>query len=220
MDDDGTPDSQCLEMLLQKSQLLSAKKDQLVVCGAMCVQIDDTARLAFPSPLRGEFGEATREVQVLKNAMDEDRVLPGWASFMNGVLFPRAIVRKVGLPRSEMFICGDEVEYAKRIKAAGFELITVFDAVHYHPADRIEWHTILHPNFSVYTGQLNWKAFCFFRNCGVLAKNYGRGKGVTMLLRYALFYILWRRFDVRAWRFFLRAYTAGWRGDFSKKVPY
>lgn len=220
MDDDGIPDSRCLEFLLEKANFLSAEMGQPVVCGARCVQIDDETRLAFPSPLRGEFGESTRDVSVLKNAMDENRVLPGWASFMNGVLFPRTIVEKVGLPRAEMFIWGDEVEYAKRIKSAGYELITVFDAVHKHPADRIEWRTILHPNFLIFTGKLDWKAFCFFRNAGVMAKNYGRGKGVTMLLRYALFYLLWRRFDVRAWRFFLQAYSAGWRGDFSKKVPY
>lgn len=220
MDDDGVPDKNCLETLLQKSLFLSQKNKQPVVCGARCVQIDDEERLAFPSPLRGEFGESTRDVKVLQNALNEERVLPGWASFMNGVLFPCTIVEKVGLPRAEMFIWGDEVEYGKRIKAGGFEIVMVFDAVHRHPADRIEWRTVLHPNLSVFAGKLDWKAFCFFRNSGLVAKNYGRGKGITMLLRYALFYLLWRRFDVRAWRFFLQAYTAGWRGDFSKKVPY
>lgn len=220
MDDDGVPAPDCLEILLNKVQLLEKESGKPVVCGAICVQRDDATQLSFPSPLRDEFGASTREVATLEKALDAHRVLPGWAAFMNSILLPRPVLETAGLPRAEMFIWGDEVEYAKRIKAAGFPLYTVFDAVHVHPADRIQWQTVGHPQLTVYAGQLDWKAFCFFRNAGLIAKNYGRGKGVTMLLRYIIFYLILRRFDMRSWRFFLRAYTAGWRGDFSKKVPY
>lgn len=215
MDDDGQSDPECLRHLTEKAEKLGA-----AVYGAMCVRPDDATQLSFPSPLSDEFGQATTQVAVLKEAQDDLGVLRGWAAFMNSVLFAREVVLQAGLPRAEMFIWGDEVEYAKRIKAHGFDLYTVFPAVHVHPADRIQWTSVVRPSWTVYAGPLDWKAFCFFRNAGFIARNFGRGKGVSMLARYLTYFLFVRRLDLRSLRFFLRAYCAGWRSDFSRPVPY
>ena len=215
MDDDGQPATNCLEELLARAGKLGA-----AVFAPICVRPDDKTKLSFPVPLGDEFGASATTLAELKNAGNETGVLRGWASFMNGILVAREVVAKAGLPRAEMFIWGDEVEYAKRIKLHGFDLFSVPAAIHVHPQDRIEWRTILRPQWQVYAGKLDWKAFCFFRNVGFLAKHYGRGKGVSVLFRYAVYFLVVKRFDVRSWRFFIQAYTAGWRGDFRRKVPY
>ena len=215
MDDDGRPDANCLERLMQSGERLGA-----AVYGPICVRPDDRSKLSFPVPLGDEFGASATTVKELENAGDENGVLRGWASFMNGILVSREVVAKAGLPRAEMFIWGDEVEFAKRIKKHGFDLFSVPAAIHVHPQDRIPWQNVLRPQWQVYAGKLDWKAFCLFRNTGFLAKHYGRGKGASVLFRYAVYYLVMKRFDVRSWRFFMQAYSAGWRGDFRRKVPF
>lgn len=118
-----------------------------------------------------------------------------------------------------MFIWGDEVEYYKRILAAGFEVGTVWSATHRHPKDRVPTAWVVRPSLAVYAGALDWKAFCFFRNLGLIAKSHGRGKGVSVLFRYFYFYLICRHLDFKALRFF-GAYRAGWREDFSRRVPF
>lgn len=214
MDDDGCADACCLEHLYHAAQ------GEPGVYGAVCVRPDDPTKLSFPAPLGDEFSAQTRQLNALEGAMDKRRVLRGWAAFMNAILFPRDVIERAGLPRAEMFIWGDEVEYAKRIKASGIPIFTVFDARHVHPPDRIVWQSALRPDWQVYAGPLDWKSFCFFRNAGLLARHYGRGKGASMLARYFYFYLVQRRGDWGALQFFLRAYRAGWRGDFARRVPF
>jgi len=58
------------------------------------------------------------------------------ASF-GSVLFPRQIISQVGLPKKELFIWGDDVEYCFRIIKAGYKgyLIRSSTAIHYAPSN-------------------------------------------------------------------------------------
>ena len=52
----------------------------------------------------------------------------------NGVLVTRELVERIGYPRAEFFIWGDDVEYLWRAEAAGARIATVVDAHVLHPA--------------------------------------------------------------------------------------
>ena len=61
--------------------------------------------------------------------MIRDVVIP-----FNGVLVTRDLVERIGLPRAEFFIWGDDVEYLWRANAAGARTATVVDAAVRHPS--------------------------------------------------------------------------------------
>ena len=52
----------------------------------------------------------------------------------NGVLVTRELVERIGLPRAEFFIWGDDHEYRLRAERAGARIATVVDARVHHPS--------------------------------------------------------------------------------------
>lgn len=216
MDDDGRPAPTCLALLLEQSRALPA-----AALGPLCVQPDDPACLSFPAPVSlPDNGNKTWAVGELRKLASPAGTVAGWACFFNGILFPQPVVAAVGLPRREMFIWGDEVEYFKRLQVAGFQVHTVCDALHYHPKDKIPWEPIFSPRFAVYAGKLDWKAFCFFRNLGLITRKYGRFLGASVILRYVYYFLVRKRGNIQALAFFLQAFLAGRREDFSRRVPF
>ncbi len=61
----------------------------------------------------------------------------------NAILLRRRLIRAVGYPMANFFIWGDEMEYTDRMFEAGFQLITVRDAKHYHKRTMINYRTCL-----------------------------------------------------------------------------
>ena len=47
----------------------------------------------------------------------------------------KRLVDKIGYPKAEMFIHGDEIEYLNRSKKNGFIPISVINAIHRHPGN-------------------------------------------------------------------------------------
>ena len=124
MDDDGLPDPGCLARLLQEPDL--------DFWGPLVVDEADLGRLVFPIRLPG----GTRVVHQLADVQRaatagrlDDIVIP-----FNGVLVTRELVERIGLPRAEYFIWGDDHEYRLRAEAAGARIATVVDAQVRHPA--------------------------------------------------------------------------------------
>ena len=92
----------------------------------------DPGRLCFPIRLPG----GTRVVHAMarsrrrrRDGVIRDVVIP-----FNGVLVTRELVDRIGLPRAEFFIWGDDVEYLWRAEQAGARIATVVDAHVLHPA--------------------------------------------------------------------------------------
>lgn len=124
MDDDGLPDADCLARLLEHQDL--------DFWGPVVVDENDADRLVFPIRLPGGT-RTVRQLADVRSAATEglirDVVIP-----FNGVLVTRALVERIGLPRAEFFIWGDDVEYLWRAKAAGARTATVVDAAVRHPS--------------------------------------------------------------------------------------
>jgi GT2 family glycosyltransferase len=87
-----------------------------------------------------QLADLSRPERPVLRTLAEVQARPGpfdsLANFFNGTLVPRAFVEQHGLPRAELFIRGDEVEYVLRARAAGWATYTVPGSLVVHPAEQ------------------------------------------------------------------------------------
>ncbi len=98
----------------------------------MVVDQADADRLVFPIRLPGGTTVVHDLADVRAAATDgriDEIVIP-----FNGVLVTRDLAERIGLPRAEFFIWGDDHEYRLRAEKAGARIATVVDATVRHPS--------------------------------------------------------------------------------------
>lgn len=121
MDDDGHPaNSETLSNCLSKMKLRETRDtivNSLVIC--------EENRLSFEMC-------KTKEVSVVIND-SVNNVLENQIRPFNGTLIAREVVSKIGFPRADFFIKGDEVEYFLRAKNSHVWIVTAVDSLYYHP---------------------------------------------------------------------------------------
>ena len=129
LDDDGLPDIDALEKLLD-----AAERGQGFVYNCLTIA-SDRENLAIPCVIyHGETrADGWKMARTLSEIKDCGIVLNGQANFFNGSLIHRAVIDKVGLPDKGFFIWGDEVEYTMRIQDAGLKTHTVRNSFLVHP---------------------------------------------------------------------------------------
>lgn len=209
MDDDGMPDSQCLENL-------TPHLDNNDFVSPLVVSIDHKGNLAFPY----------LKEKTLKDAKDkygENGIINNYSNPFNGVIFSKKMVEKIGYPKKEMFIWGDEAEYQLRAKSFGYFPVTVVNAIHNHPSDRL----VLYKNFLgrkclIYVPS-ELKRYCKYRNEAYARNKYQRLRhllNIYFVLSYMMFYIFNRKFDINGLKLFFKAYRHGMKGDFSHTREY
>ena len=123
MDDDGLPERDCLGLLLEHDYDF---------WGPLVVDENDGETLVFPVRPPGSATALRTVAQTRARARDgvlADIVIP-----FSGVLVTKELVDRIGLPREEFFIWGDDVEYLWRAREAGARVATVTDAVVRHPS--------------------------------------------------------------------------------------
>ena len=125
MDDDGCPDKNEIKNLVPHL----GKYDYI---NALVVDIDDETKLSFG--WNKETGRDRDKASLLQN---EDGVVLNYASPFNGTMVSKRLVDKIGYPKAEMFIYGDEIEYLNRSKRNGFVPVTVVTAIHRHPCGKV-----------------------------------------------------------------------------------
>lgn len=119
MDDDGLPKENCLECLV--SYLVDYDYISPIVYSR-------TNPKELVSPLAG----SSNPVQIRKLYGDGD-IVKGYCNPFNGGLFSKTLVDKVGFPKKELFIYGDEMNYHLRCIMHGFQPVAIPCAIHYHP---------------------------------------------------------------------------------------
>ena len=115
MDDDGLPEPDCLTLLLERADL--------DFWGPAVLAAQDPGRLCFPIRLPGGSTVVHEMAEVEKAAVDG--LIEGVLIPFNGVLVTRELVERIGLPREEFFIWGDDHEYRLRAEEAGARVATV-----------------------------------------------------------------------------------------------
>ncbi|MGH2649081.1 MAG: glycosyltransferase family 2 protein [Ginsengibacter sp.] len=140
MDDDGYPKEDALEMLLDG--------DDEEMCLRNCSVIDkeDKKSFVWKTGIYSNLDEV------------ENTVINNVAHPFNGTLLHRKIVERVGFPKANLFLWGDETEYFYRIiRKNKIPYYTKANSVHYHPASAYSYKN----DWNLAT---NWKMYFYIRN--------------------------------------------------------
>ena len=200
MDDDGIADENQLNSLLSFSARYGKK-----FLNALVVDKDNHNELAFSINNKYSLFEYS-----------DKECIEGKISPFNGTFIHRDIIKTVGFVKKEMFIWGDEQEYTKRIKRAGFIPFTVINAIHYHPKEKGVMDIVL-------PGIINDKILIkphrmshyYYRNIAYINHEYGDHfyTGVGIYFRYVIYFI--RKFQIKELLKFVKYYYRGSRNIFN-----
>jgi rhamnopyranosyl-N-acetylglucosaminyl-diphospho-decaprenol beta-1,3/1,4-galactofuranosyltransferase len=206
MDDDGLPEPDCLERLLDLDGTLD-------FWGPVVVDEGDPERLVFPIRLPG----GTRVVHAMDDvrAAAEDGLIRGIVIPFNGVLVTRELVGRIGLPRAEFFIWGDDHEYRLRAERSGARIATVVDARVLHPSVGELGAPMAFGRTTYNHTPSDLKHYCMARNNLLNLREYGgRTHAAAFVAKTVWFYTFTRR-DPGRLRLSIDAWRAARRGDFT-----
>jgi rhamnopyranosyl-N-acetylglucosaminyl-diphospho-decaprenol beta-1,3/1,4-galactofuranosyltransferase len=210
MDDDGLPEPDCLKLLLER--------DDLDFWGPAVVAAHDPTRLCFPIRLPGGT-TVVHEMAEVEQAAD-DGLIRGVLIPFNGVLVTRELVERIGYPRAEFFIWGDDVEYLWRAEAAGARIATVVAAVVRHPATDDLGTPMMFGRTTYNHSPSDLKHYCMARNNTVNLRRYRGWPHVLMFWVKTLWFYTFTRPLPRRLPMSARAAYAGLRGDFTGHRRY
>ena len=140
MDDDGYPEKNALE------NLLNAPLDNLHLRNCAVLNKEDRKSFVWRT---GKY----YNIDQVKTDM-----IHGYGHPFNGTLIHRTIIERVGIPRKELFLWGDESEYYQRIITKNkIPVTTVVSSIHYHPAAAFTYK-------KDWDYSTNWKMYYYIRN--------------------------------------------------------
>jgi rhamnopyranosyl-N-acetylglucosaminyl-diphospho-decaprenol beta-1,3/1,4-galactofuranosyltransferase len=138
----------------------------------------------------------------------------------NGVLVTRELVERIGTPREEFFIWGDDVEYLWRARKAGARTATVVDAHFLHPATDDLGTPMAFGRTTYNHSPSDLKHYCMARNNLVNLRDYrGWPAALAFVAKTAWFYSFTKPNPGRL-LLGARAMFAGLRGDFTGHRRY
>lgn len=164
MDDDGYPKEDALEALLDGGN------NKLCLRNCAVLNKDDKNSFVWKTGCYPSIDKVPY------------RIIEGYAHPFNGTLIHRSIIEKVGFPKAELFIWGDETEYFFRIvKGYKIPFYTDTSSIHYHPATNYfyknDWDL-----------KNNWKMYYYVRNRYSILKAKHRNK-IQAFLFYMMFLV-------------------------------
>ncbi len=208
MDDDGYPAPDCLERLcgfLDKYDCISP----------LVVNEDNNEETSF------SLFNVKGIVRQIQKKYGEAGIINDCSSLFNGVLISSKAIMTAGLPKKDMFIWGDELEYNFRLKKYGCVPVTVVNAIHVHPADKQVKEKDIFGRTSVFFKGSRLRDYCTYRNKTYNLKVYGPKKRLyKIFFKYNTYFLFKRKFDIENLRLFNRAFFDGLRSDFSRHNDY
>lgn len=213
MDDDGLPALDCLDLLLERQE-----RDGLEFCGPAVLAEQDPSRLCFPIRLPGGTRVVHEMAAVEAAARDgliDDVVIP-----FNGVLVTRDLVERIGLPREEFFIWGDDVDYLWRAQRAGARIATVVDAHFLHPATDDLGTPMMFGRTTYNHTASDLKHYCMARNNTLNLQTYRGWVHVLLFWLKTVWFYLFTKPQPARIPLSARAAAAGLRGDFTGHRRY
>jgi rhamnopyranosyl-N-acetylglucosaminyl-diphospho-decaprenol beta-1,3/1,4-galactofuranosyltransferase len=206
MDDDGLPPADCLERLL-------AHDGELDFWGPAVVAEQDHSRLCFPIRLPGRAQVVHDLADVERAAMDG--VIDGVVIPFNGVLVTRELVERIGLPREEFFIWGDDVEYLWRAKGAGARVGTVVGSHFLHPATDDLGTPMAFGRTTYNHSPSDLKHYCLVRNNITNLRQYVGRLGVLAFVLKTIWFYSFTKPSLKRLRLSAEAAKAARKGDFT-----
>lgn len=206
MDDDGVPEKNCL---FEQIKYL----DFFDYISPLVINIENDKLLSF-NLFRGITDRKTIVENYAPNGLIYDFACP-----FNAILYSTKLIKRVGYPKKEFFIWGDEMNYHFRSKEEGFMPVTVINAIHKHPADRALWGNSLFGKKVFYVDQ-PWKIYCWYRNYTYLHFNeWGLTKRIGFFI-LPFYFFLFKQRSLAKTKCFVDAYFSGIKGDFTKLSKY
>ena len=163
MDDDGLPDPDCLDLLL-------AHHGELDFWGPVVVDEADPRGWSSRSGCPAAPASCTTPPPSSAPPVDglvRDVVIP-----FNGVLVTRDLAERIGYPREEFFIWGDDHEYRLRAEQAGARIATVADARVRHPSVGELGTPMMFGRTTYNHSPSDLKHYCMARNNTVNLRDY------------------------------------------------
>jgi rhamnopyranosyl-N-acetylglucosaminyl-diphospho-decaprenol beta-1,3/1,4-galactofuranosyltransferase len=185
MDDDGLPHAEALERLLAPSGVLF--RGPLIIAR----EDEEGQKLAFDYWMKTDSGSVIlRTRKEVEDAADESGLLWNHLSPFNGVLVNREVIERVGLPRKDFFLWGDEWDFFYRAEKAGVSIATVADAIFWHPTNKMLWRNfkILNRKFDVPYADSPFRNYLLIRNHAYLAS---RHKSLNAWLKFTVKHVLY-----------------------------
>ena len=212
MDDDGFPAETCLEKLLPYIS-------NNCYIGPIVIDCEGKEKLSFslrlPNSLQviDHYSDIPKPLKI--DNQIKDTVLP-----FNGTLIGRDLVQQMGLPMREYFIWGDEREYTMRAEAYHANILTVIDALFYHPIASSISEPMFFGKLRFNNAHSDLKQYCFCRNTiATFAKHKGFIYALAFFVKTTWFYA----FTQPSLSRLLFAWHAMWHGltnDFSHHKDY
>lgn len=206
MDDDGTPEPGCLDLLL-------AHDGELDFWGPVVVDRADPERLVFPIRLPGGARVVHAMTDVRRAA--EDGLIRGIVIPFNGVLVTRELVERIGLPRAEFFIWGDDHEYRLRAERAGARIATVVEARVQHPSVGALGTPMAFGRTTYNDTPSDLKHYCMARNNLVNLREYGGTLHALAFVAKTLWFYTFTRRDPGRIRLSISAWRDALKSDFT-----
>lgn len=180
MDDDGLPEKQALHNLL-----LFSERAHFI--NSLVIDIENKTELSFAL-------KANNSVNNLKTINDavldaSDGLIYNQANPFNGTLISKELVSKIGLPKKEFFIWGDEVEYQLRAEKSNLGIATVVSALHFHPKANTKIHKIPFFKHEISWSGIPIKDYCCIRNIAYIHKKHYPKSVVTTIIKYLIFFL-------------------------------
>jgi rhamnopyranosyl-N-acetylglucosaminyl-diphospho-decaprenol beta-1,3/1,4-galactofuranosyltransferase len=210
MDDDGIPEPDCLKVLLDH--------DEFDFWGPAVLAEQDPSRLCFPIRLPGRAAVVHRMADV--ELAERDGVIADVVIPFNGVLVTRDLVERIGTPREDFFIWGDDVEYLWRARAAGARTGTVVAARFLHPATDDLGTPMAFGRTTYNHSPSELKHYCMARNNLVNLRDYRGWPAVLAFVAKTGWFYSFTRPDAGRLVLSARAMLAGLRGDFTGHRKY
>ncbi|MDO7867493.1 glycosyltransferase family 2 protein [Nocardioides jiangxiensis] len=208
MDDDGVPVDGSLDLLLQH-------RGEFDFWGPAVLAEQDPDRLCFPIRLPGRAQVVHAMADAEAEAATHDGLLHDIVIPFNGVLVTRELVERIGLPREEFFIWGDDHEYRLRAEKAGARIATVVAAHFLHPATDDLGTPMLFGRTTYNHTPSDLKHYCMARNNVVNLRDYRGWVFVLAFVLKTVWFYAFTRPSAHRLRLSAQGIGAGVRNDFS-----
>lgn len=158
IDDDVLLDSHCIEalMLARQPAMIAVRENKQGVIAEMAALEFDLESIFILKPKRAAVCDRYSHRQEMPERFEVENV-----SF-EGFIVHRDVVSQVGFPEEKYFIFYDDVDYALRIREAGYKIQAIRDAAIIRQLD-----------YSPSQSDSSWKLFYIYRNFFHIHYKYG-----------------------------------------------
>lgn len=210
MDDDGYPEKECLAKLLNY-----VDSNAIDAISPVQLNIDNYDELAFPVTYRKRKNTGAYSQIYSVEYIDNE------ANLFNGFLIKSGVLQKIGLPRPELFIRGDEVEYTKRMKKLGVRFGTLVNAKFFHPSDKNERISVLAGLWNMRDAHSDFKNYYMFRNRAVAFIEDGNAWLLPLdFIRYSYYFMIYKKWNWKGLKLWCTATYDGIRGKLGRHPSY